>query len=112
MFAREIRPTEVSLVLYIVKEIARDADFRAANAEKLMELAESRLARYSPHDPGNQAKVWSAWPPERNGCSTACSKRKGVLYRTSLRGTAGGGEGPYENDTKTINRYVACRRDA
>jgi hypothetical protein len=89
MFAHQIRPTEVSLVLYIVEEIARDADFRAANAEKLMELAESRLARYSHHDPGNRAKAWSAWPPERNGCSTACSKRKGVLYRTSLRGTAG-----------------------
>jgi hypothetical protein len=65
MFAHQIRPTEVSLVLYIVEEIARDADFRPASPKKSKELARSPLARYSHHDPGDQAKAWSARPPEK-----------------------------------------------
>jgi hypothetical protein len=55
----------VSLVLYIVEEIARDANLHAASHEKSKELAGSPLARYSLHDPRDQAKAWSARPSEK-----------------------------------------------
>src|SRR5712692_11518488 len=111
MFAHQIRPTEVSLVLYIVEEIARDANFRAASAEKSKELAGSPRARYSHHDPGDQAKAWSARPPDRSGCSTAARNGK-ECFTVLVTRNSRGGEGPYENDTETIDHCVACRRDA
>lgn len=47
----------MSLALYIVEEIARDANFRAASAEKSKELAGSPLARYSHHDVSDQGQI-------------------------------------------------------
>jgi hypothetical protein len=65
MIAHQIRPTGVSLVLYIVEEIARDENLYTASLEKSKELAGSPLARYSHNDPGDQAKARSARPRER-----------------------------------------------
>jgi hypothetical protein len=88
MFAHQIRPTEVSLVLYIVEEIARDADFRAASAEKSNELARSPLARYSQNDPGDQASlVGTATGEKRLFDSLLETERRALPYR--LRGTPG-----------------------
>src|SRR6266851_4397307 len=88
MFAHQIRPTEVSLVLYIVEEIARDADFRAASPEKSNELARSPLARYSHNDPGDQASlVRTATGEKRLFDSLLETERRALPYR--LRGTPG-----------------------
>src|SRR5712692_6220189 len=111
MFAHQIRPTEVSLVLYIVEEIARDANFRAASAEKLEELARSPLARYSHHDPGDQAKPGSHGH-RKEAVVRPASRRKGMLYRIGYEELQGRRGTIYENDTKTIDHCTAWRGDA
>src|SRR6266851_7286130 len=98
MFAHQIRPTEVSLVLYIVEEIARDANFRPVSTEKSKELARSPLARYSHHNPGDQAKAWSARPPDRSGCSTAARNGK-ACFTVYVTRNSRGGEGPFMKTT-------------
>src|SRR5260370_32960272 len=112
MFAHQIRPTEVSLVLYIVEEIARDANFRPVSTEKSKELARSPLARYSHHDPGDRARAWCARPPDRSGCSTAARNGKACFTVLVTRNSRGRRGTIYENDTKTIDDCTAWRGDA
>src|SRR5260370_8339636 len=98
MFAHQIRPTEVSLVLYIVEELERDANFRPVSTEKSKELARSPVARYSHHNPGDQAKAWSARPPDRSGCSTAARNGK-ACFTVLVTRNSRGGEGPFMKTT-------------
>src|SRR5229473_8111474 len=112
MFAHQIRPTEVSPALYIVEEIARDADFRPVSTEKSKELssiaAGTILAPRSRRS--GQSLVRTATGQKR--LFDRCSKRKGVFYRIGYEELQGRRGTIYENHNKTIDDCTAWRGDA